>query len=171
MRSAPLREGMICVGAVRGPHGIKGEVTLFSYLDDASLLIQNTVLETESGQPLTIAVSRNTPKGVLLKFHEIADRNAAEALGKIFLYIARTELPQTDDNEVYYADLISKPVKYVDGEPLGKITNVFTNGAQDILVIQKAAGGEMLVPYVADTVVEVADIITLADSAREFDIS
>lgn len=170
MRSAPLREGMICVGVVRGPHGIKGEVTLFSYLDDVSLLTKNTVLETEHNQALTITASRNTPKGVLLKFQGIIDRNAAEALGKPFLYIARTAFPEADEDEVYYADLMGKLVHYADGETLGKIVNVFTNGAQDILVIQKTAGGDMLVPYVDSVVLDVADNVVLANTAREFDI-
>ena len=85
----------------------------------------------------------------------VADRNAAEALRGLKLYILRDSLPEPDDDEFYLADLIGLTVETADGELLGKVRAVQDFGAGDLLEIQPKAGASWWLPFTREAVPEV----------------
>ena len=103
-----------------------------------------------------VGLSKGLP---VARIKGISDRNAAEALKGTELYVPRSRLPETEEEEEYYhADLIGLPVFFQDGEKFGTILRLHDFGAGDMLEIVpdgKGAKAAVLVPFTVEIVPEV----------------
>jgi 16S rRNA processing protein RimM len=88
----------------------------------------------------------------------VADRDAAEALRGVRLYVERSALPPPEEDEFYHADLVGMAAVEADGTPFGRVVAVHDFGAGDSLEIERPEGGTILVPFsrAAVPVVDVA---------------
>ena len=95
-------------------------------------------------------------KGVVLASIEgVKDRDDAEALVGTELFVDRHMLPATVEDEFYYADLVGLAAKHIGGEPYGTVHAVHNFGAGDVLEIERATGGRVMLPFNRETVPEV----------------
>jgi 16S rRNA processing protein RimM len=87
----------------------------------------------------------------------VPDRDAAEKLTNIKLYVSRDRLPPVEDDETfYYADLIGLSAVTPDGATLGTVTAIHNFGAGDLVEIKPAGGGEpLMVPFTEAAVPEI----------------
>jgi 16S rRNA processing protein RimM len=93
---------------------------------------------------------------VIARIKGVTTREAAEALNRTRLYIARDALPKAADDEWYVADLIGLKAVSPDGAPLGTVATVHNFGAGDIIEIVRAEGGpSLLIAFTDDTVPDV----------------
>ena len=84
---------------------------------------------------------------VIAALDGVADRNAAEALKGLRLYVPKDALPELDEDEFYHADLLGLEVLQ-DGETIGTVRSIIPAGAGDVLEIDRGPGQEtMLVPF------------------------
>lgn len=138
--------GKVLVGQIVGAHGVRGEVRVRSFTADPHSLGAYGPVEDESGQRrFTVAVLGQTRDGVRVRLSGIADRDAAETLRGLRLYVPRERLPPpTDADEFYLTDLIGLKAVTADGAPFGAVVAVHNFGAGDILEIRRdasASGG------------------------------
>ena len=83
----------------------------------------------------------------------VADRNAAEALKNLRLYVPRERLPAPADDEFYHADLVGLAATTADGAPFGIVKAVHNFGAGDLLEIEPADGeATVMLPFTEATV-------------------
>jgi 16S rRNA processing protein RimM len=168
-------DDLVQVGYVSGAFGIVGglRVTPFSTDADALLNIKTWWID----KPALHSVTARNPKmhggDVVVTLVGLRDRNDAEALKGAAVLVARSEFPQLEEDEYYWSDLIGLEVVNLEGEALGKVTDMMHNGAQSILriapvVLPDAAPDtkvpERLVPFVDQFVKKVdlgAKLITL----------
>ena len=146
--AAPKRIRVAKIGAA---HGIRGEVRLFVDADDPLAVKKLGPLEDESGQrQFKIATLRQANGHLIARFDGIADRNAAELLTNIELFVARDRLPkQKDENTYYRADLVGLRVESRDGATLGTVAAIHNFGAGDLLEIAPVGGGAtFMIPFV-----------------------
>ena len=133
-KAKPLR---ILLGHIAGAHGIRGEVLIKTYTEAPENVGAYGPLSDESGvRTFNLKSARAAPKGVVARLQGVDDRNAAEALKGIALYIERDRLPAAADGEFYHADLIGLAAVDSDGKPLGEIVAVQNYGAGDLLEIR-----------------------------------
>ncbi|NJP46682.1 ribosome maturation factor RimM [Actinacidiphila epipremni] len=149
----------LVVGRIGRAHGIKGEVSVEVRTDEPELrLAPGAVLATDpaSAGPLTIATGRVHSGRLMLRFEGVADRSAAEALRNTLL-IAEVDPDETpeDPEEFYDHQLIDLDVVTVDGEEVGRIGEISHLPYQDLLVVVRPDGSEVLVPFVAEIVPEI----------------
>ena len=75
----------------------------------------------------------------------VDDRDAAETLTNVKLYVPRDRLPPAEDDEFYHADLVGLAAVTPDGAPLGTVTAIHNFGAGDVVEIKprqrRAAAG------------------------------
>jgi 16S rRNA processing protein RimM len=92
----------------------------------------------------------------MLRFEGVADRTAAEGLRGTLL-IAEVDPRQTpeDPEEFYDHQLIDLDVVTADGREVGRIAEVTHLPYQDLLVVRRPDGGEVLVPFVSEIVPEI----------------
>lgn len=149
----------LVVARIGRAHGIKGEVTVEVRTDEPELrLAPGAVLATEpaSAGPLTIADGRVHSGRLLLRFAGVDNRTAAEGLRNTLL-VAEVDPEETPDDpdEYYDHQLADLDVVLADGTPVGRVTEVAHLPYQDLLVVERADGGEVLIPFVAEIVPEV----------------
>jgi 16S rRNA processing protein RimM len=151
------RDDKVCVAQIGAAHGLKGEVRLFSFTQNPEDVGRYGPLATEDGAQLTIASLRPAGDHFVARFRNVDDRNAAEMLRNMKLYVGREKLPPPDDEETYYhADLIGLSAVYRDGTAFGKIVAVHNFGAGDLLEIAPEGGSvTVLLPFTERTVPEV----------------
>ena len=115
-------------------------------------------LESEDGtRRFTIETLRPAKDHFVARLAGIGDRNAAETLTNLKLYVSRDRLPPTEDGEFYHADLVGLAAVTPDGAPLGTVTAVHNFGAGDVIEIKPESGESLLVPF-TDAAVPKIDI-------------
>ena len=147
---------LLLVGEIGAAQGLKGEVRVRSYTQAPTDIAAYGPLSNEAGtKTIEIECVRVTPKTLIATIKGVTTREAAEALNRTKLYVARAALPEAADDEWYVADMIGLQAVSPDGAPLGTVTAVHNFGASDIIEIAPAEGSAYLVAFTDDTVPEV----------------
>jgi 16S rRNA processing protein RimM len=151
------REKRVCVAQIGAAHGLKGEVRLRSFTQEPSDFATYGALETEDGtRKLDVEAARFSKDHYVAKFAGIDDRNAAETLRNVNLYVARELLPEVEDDETFYfADLVGLAAVTRDSSVFGEVIAVQNFGAGDILEIRRADGSTAMVPFTETAVPEI----------------
>lgn len=138
----------ILIATIGAAHGVKGEVRVRSFTTEPQAFADYGPLATEDRGRLEIERLRPAKGDVLIaKLRGIDDRNAAEALNGLSLYVERSALPAPEAGEFYHADLIGLVAFDPSGAPLGRVVAVHDFGAGDILDIRAEDGPSLLVPF------------------------
>jgi 16S rRNA processing protein RimM len=149
---------LVCVARIGAPHGVRGEVRLWSFTDDPLAVAEYGPLTTRDGsRRFTIAAMRAAKDHLVVRFEGVPDREAAQALTGVELYVSREVLPETEDGEYYLADLIGLTAIGEDGGPIGRVLAVHNFGAGDIIEVAPASGPTLLLPF-TDAVVPTVDL-------------
>ena len=125
------------VGYVSGAFGIVGaiRVTPFSTDADALLNVKTWWLDKPALRPVTVRTAKMHGGDVVATLVDMRDRDAAEALKGASVQVSRREFPELPEDEYYWTDLIGLDAVNLEGEALGKVTDMMHNGAQSILRI------------------------------------
>jgi 16S rRNA processing protein RimM len=139
----------ICVAQIGGAHGIRGEVKLKSFTADPMAVKDYGPLESEDGAAsFTIETVRPAKNHLVARFRGVDDRNAAERLVNIKLFVPRARLPAAAAGEFYHADLIGLAAVTADGTEIGTVLAVHDFGAGVILELRPPAGGTtIMLPF------------------------
>lgn len=147
------------MGKVVGAQGILGWVkvqTFTEYLD--SLLDYGTwyVGNEQAWRPLEVLEANvHGGKVVIAKLQGIVDRTAAEKCKGLLIAVPRAELPEQEEGEYYWSDLIGLTVQNLEGVDLGTVDSLLETGANDVLVV-KGESGEKLIPFIASVIQQVS---------------
>ncbi|GAA2226695.1 MULTISPECIES: ribosome maturation factor RimM [Streptomyces] len=149
----------LVVARIGRAHGIKGEVTVEVRTDEPELRLgPGAVLTTDpaSAGPLTIETGRVHSGRLLLRFEGVSDRTGAEALRNTLLIaeIDPEELPEGED-EYYDHQLIDLDVVTADGTEVGRITEISHLPTQDLFIVERPDGSEVMIPFVEEIVTEI----------------
>lgn len=140
----------VCLGVVGAPHGVRGAVRIKTFTDEPAAIAGYGALEDESGERQFTLRVVGTAKGdgvVIAELAGIADRDRAEVLRGLRLYLPRASLPPTAEDEFYHADLVGLAAVLEDGSAVGKIVAVHDFGAGDVLEIARERGQPIVVPF------------------------
>ncbi|CAM5356714.1 ribosome maturation factor RimM [Streptomyces tanashiensis] len=149
----------LVVARVGRAHGVKGEVTVEVRTDEPELRLgPGAVLLTDpaSAGPLTIESGKVHSGKLLLRFEGVRDRNAAEALRNTLLIaeVDPEELPEEED-EYYDHQLMDLDVVLADGTEIGRITEISHLPSQDLFIVERPDGTELMIPFVSSIVTEI----------------
>ena len=149
---------LLLVGRIGAAHGIKGEVRVQSFTEDPLALVSYGPLATSKpGLTIRILAARTTTNVLVARIEGVNDRNAAEKLNGVELYVDRALLPEPDDeDDFYHADLIGLKARLSDGSEIGEVMAVPNFGAGDLLEIRDPRSGDTyLYPFSKAVVPEV----------------
>ena len=143
----------ICVAQFGATHGVRGEIALRSFTEQPADFARYGPLESEDGKRrFEIAAARAAKGHFIVRVVGIDDREAAQALRNLKLYVARERLPPTADDEFYHADLIGLAAVSPDGAALGTVAAVHNFGAGDVIEIAPPDGDSIMVPFTTQAV-------------------
>ncbi len=138
----------VCVGVIVGAHGVRGAVRVKSFTAEAMDIASYGPLSDEEGKrQFALAPIGQARGAVLARIEGVDDRDAAEALRGVRLYVDRARFPEPEEDEFYHADLIGLAALCVDGRRLGRVTAISNHGAGDMIEIALEAGGSALLPF------------------------
>ncbi len=151
-------DNRICLGAIAGVHGIKGEVKVKSFTEIDSDLDKYGAVENEAGdRKFELKVVGHSKELLRVKIKGVNDRNEAERLIGTAFYVDRSVLPELEEEDEFYeADLIGLEVKTSSGETAGTVAGLYNFGAGEILEIKVKATGKLeMLPFTKEYVPEV----------------
>lgn len=138
----------ICVGAIAGAFGVRGDVRLKSFCAEAEDIAKYAPLYSEDGATqYTLKLGKPIPNGLSARLGSVTTREQAEAMRGVRLYADRDKLPALPDDEYYHADLIGLDVFDTGGTRLGRVSSIQNHGAGDLLEIQRPGAGNALMPF------------------------
>ena len=147
----------ICLGEISTAHGVRGLVRIRIYGDDPQAFsAYGPLFTSETGdKTLTIRMKNAANKFWIAEVVGVTDRNAAELLRGTKLWIERDKLPEPDEDEFYYEDMIGMVVRTeADGE-VGTVIAVDNFGAGDLLEVKPSMGATFYVPFADEYILEV----------------
>lgn len=149
----------VLLGHIAGAHGIRGAVLVRSYTEEPEAIAGYGPLQDEAGGALfTLSVEGGTAKGLICRVAGVDDRNAAEKLKGLALYVPRDRLPPPEDGLYYHVDLIGLAARTEGGAALGRVIAVLNYGAGDILEVQPAGSRRTALYPMTEAVVRAVDI-------------
>ncbi len=150
----------LLLGEIVRPHGVRGELKMRVLTDYPERIAQLKAVylatDPNAKRPARYVISglRMHQSDALLTLKQVTDRNQAELMRGMYVMVdVRDAVPLADD-EVYLYQLIGMEVRTIDGESLGKITDVLETGANDVYIVQGEAYGETLIPVTDETIIK-----------------
>ncbi|MDO9416587.1 ribosome maturation factor RimM [Pararhizobium sp.] len=150
-------EDPVLIATIGGAQGLRGEVRAKAYTSDPLALGDYGHLHSKDGRVFEVLDIREAKTVVVVRFRGVNDRNAAEALNGLDLFIERDNLPddELDEDEFFYADLEGLEAFDKDGTSYGKVTGVFDFGAGDLLELKGPGKRPVLIPFSEWSVLEI----------------
>ncbi|MDC9822338.1 ribosome maturation factor RimM [Devosia sp. ZB163] len=151
-------DNLLLMGRIGAAHGIKGEVRIQSFTEDPLALVDYGPLKTNRpGLTIRILAARTTTNVLVARLEGVNDRNAAEKLNGVELYVDRSLLPKiAEEDDFYHADLLGLRVQLKDGTAVGIVSAVPNYGAGDILEVRDERSGDtFLYPFTKAVVPEI----------------
>ena len=147
-------KGMVLVGAIAGAFGVKGEVRLRAFTEKKDGVIAYGPLYGEDGKVVLKPKNwRELRDGVAVVAPEVKSREQAEKMKGQKLFVPRSNLPATAEDEFYVVDLLGSKAEALDGTVLGDIVAVWNFGAGDIIEYRPPNGGpNVRVTFTKETV-------------------
>ncbi len=127
----------LCVGQIVKPQGVKGEVKVRPFTDDAGrFLTLKTVWLGEGGKPMRVTAARLREGYAYLMLEGVSGRDAAEALRGTELYVDRANAIYLPEGRYFVTDLIGLAVQDEAGGPLGVLTDITQAGGNDVYRVE-----------------------------------
>lgn len=145
------------VGEIVNTHGIRGELKVLATTDFAAKRFAPgetlyAVQGTKAPKKLTVKKHRQHKQFDLLTFAEITDINEAEQYKGGHLQVTKQQQMPLDEGDYYYRQIIGLQVFSLEGELLGVISEIMQTGANDVWVVKRANGKEILLPAIKSVI-------------------
>jgi len=149
---------LIAVGRITGTHGIKGQLRLHSYSGnlDSLTAARSVILRRPDGNLREYGLRRAADHGTAFLLTLAGFDNINQVLDLVGneVCLLPEQLPDTDEGEYYWRDLLGLTVITDGGQTLGTISDILETGANDIYLVT-GQGREYLIPAVADVITKV----------------
>jgi len=149
----PEANDWVCVAAVATAHGIRGALKLRCFTErPEDAVAYGPVYDNKGKRLFALEVIGQSRGGLLVEAEGVHDRNAAEALRGVELFVPRKVLPDLEPDEFYHSDLQGLEVRRADGTRLGVVRALDNFGAGDILDVLADDGRSFALPFDRATV-------------------
>jgi 16S rRNA processing protein RimM len=143
-------------------HGVTGELVVDVRTDDPELrFAPGAILRAKASDhgERNYVVTAVRPHGnrLLLRLEGVDDRDAADALRGGLFVIDSEDLPPIDESDTYYDhQLEGLMVRTTGGRDIGRVAEVLHTAGGELLAVDRADAGELLVPFVTAIVTSVS---------------
>lgn len=151
-------EELLLIGKILGPHGIRGELRVYPYVDPQAHMYPGARVMVKSPpgslSSYIIETSKSYKNIVRIGFQGVCDRKSAEALADAGIFMPRAALPPAEPDTWYWCDLIGLGVYDIHGLYLGCVDSMIETGSNDVFVVC-GRGGEVLIPAIEQVVKDI----------------
>jgi 16S rRNA processing protein RimM len=153
-----IPDGYMAVGMITSAHGLRGEVKVELHTDFPERFAPDVVVYLgEALEKATISAARPHQGQMLMQFHGVDDRTAADELRGLWLFIPEEEAVELEEDTYFVHDIIGLSVQTTEGKLLGTVEEVLFTGANEVYVVATPdePRREILLPAIADVIKEV----------------
>lgn len=148
------------VGKIINTHGIRGEVRVLSTSDftDERFMPGNALYlfdKVELVKEVIVKTHRKHKQFDLLSFEKLEDINLIEGFKGFDIKISEDQQQDLEDGSYYYHQIIGLDAVTLDGEKIGKISEILAPGANDVWVVKRKGKKELLLPVIDDVIKKV----------------
>lgn len=151
------RMQMLHCGKIVNTHGIAGEIKMLYYADSPDFFSKIKTLYLKNGEQLHIKSIRQHKGALILRIEGTDSVEKAEKLKNSDVYIKREDAPPLPDGRYYIKDILGLCVYLDDGRMLGRVSEVFATGSNDVYDVVNDIGKHFYIPVI-DEVVKNIDI-------------
>ena len=151
-------EDLLKVGVITTTHGVRGEVKVYPTTDEPERFLELDYVLLDTGRELRKLEIKNVKffkNLVILKFKGVDNINDIEKYKGRDLWIPREEGQELEEDEYYIADLLGMSVVLEVGQEFGTLKDVMETGANDVYIVDRVDGEEILLPAIHDCVLDV----------------
>jgi len=156
---------MIVLGRITAPFGVRGWVKVQVFGDDPMSwakmpcwwLSEKEEADDAAWRSRALAECKLHGRGLVARLEGVEDRSGAELLCRQYVGVPRSELPKTESNEFYWADLVGLEVVNSAGDHLGRVAELIRSGAHEVLDVCDEGGTHRLLPFV-ESVIKAVDL-------------
>ena len=146
----------LAIGYLRRPHGVQGEIIMDLHTDFPERIKSGRkVYIGEKYEAFTIGSARVHGNGLLVKLRGFDSPETAGRFRNQWVYVKSTEVPALPEGQHYKHELIGLTVMTDNGDKLGILNEVLETGANDVYVVVKEDGKDILLPAIPDVILEV----------------
>ena len=146
----------LSVGLLRRPHGLRGEILMEVYTDFPQRLSPGTKLYVgEQHTPLTIASVRGHNDGLLVGFRGIKNADDAGKYRSLVVFVRAEDRPPLPEGEFYHHQVIGLRVVNETDEELGTLAEILITGANEVYIVKRPDGRELLIPAIEDVILKI----------------
>ena len=152
--STPAGEDDVVVGLVLGPSGLNGDLKVEVLTEFPARFAPGSVLYLR-GRRTRVERSRNQKASLVVKLDLVTDRAAAESLRGEYLTVPQHQVDRLPHGSYYHFQIMGMSVWSEDGESLGSVKEILSTAGNDVYVVADDAGEDLLIPAIADVVLDV----------------
>lgn len=146
---APGEPEYLVVGYLRRAHGVHGEMVMEVHTDfPERLRPQTKVFVGDQHQPMEIALTRPHNEGLIVKLKGLDTPEGAARYRNQLVYVLALDRPVLPEGQYYHHELIGFDVVDEEGQPIGTLTEIMQTGANDVYVVTRGDGREILLPVI-----------------------
>ena len=154
--SPHLDEKKLLVGKINGFFGVQGWVKIFSYTKPRKNILEYQpwyLIDNETYKVIEITSGREQSKTIVAQLKGINNRDEAVQLIGKDLYINKDQLPELDNDSLYWHELTGFRVINKNEVNLGMVDYLVDTGSNHVLVTK--GDTEHWVPYIEPFLVSV----------------
>ncbi len=146
----------LMIGIIGAPHGVNGAMRLRIISDfPERLATLSHVSIGDDPQRRRLRSLRGASPTAILEINGVSSRNEAALLRGMPLYMDIRDAKPLDEGEYYWHQLIDMTVVSPEGETLGTLTSILQTGANDVYIVTRPDGGELLLPAIKEIVLDI----------------
>jgi len=141
-------EDKIILGRFGAVYGVRAWIKVNSFTQPIENILDYPAWQVQrlgSWETVTLEAAKMHGKGIIVKIPHIDDREQAKTYTNALIAVDRQELPELDESEYYWRDLIGMSVINKGGTPLGTVKDLLETGSNDVLIVE--SDRERLIPY------------------------
>jgi len=149
----------LVLGKIASPFGVRGWTKVLSYTVPSEGLLdykQWNISQRNQETVYEVVEGKKHGKFLIVKFSGINDRDEVAKLTNAQIVVERSDLPDSDEDSYYWADLIGLEVETTDGARLGVVERMMETGANDVVVV--SGERERLIPWIMESVIRSVDL-------------
>jgi 16S rRNA processing protein RimM len=146
------------IGQISNAHGIKGEVKVYPLTDNIkrfSKLKFVFLCEKDIYRKVEVESVKYLKQFAVLKLSGIENMNDALKYKNVYIYVDRENAVKLPKDSYFISDLIGLDVSSDDGSYLGKITDVFSTGSNDVYEVKSELGKSILLPAIKEVILQI----------------
>jgi 16S rRNA processing protein RimM len=150
-----MEKDLFPIGRVVKTHGVRGKVKVEYFGEDLHRfsLYREIFIEGEKGrpEPYEIVEAIPQPPRLILRLKGIEKIEEAEPLIGKEILIKKEALPELEEGEYYWMDILGMEVETEEGKRIGKVKEIFPTGANDVYVVE-GKRGEIFLPATEEVI-------------------